>query len=1081
MSEIVEIISKECQERGVLLSNIWNIHTSLVNACLSRYENEKNTQYSSFLAEIEKIKSSYSSTFEVLMKENKENRVILEDRDYAIKKLIHDNTSLKRKEQRLNKTIQNLGDAVNEFKEMFDNILAENIKLKLSKEEESNLRKGERDILKRQYDEMLKNKNKLKESLFQKVEKLIKPQTMLSSPSPSKDFMSRRSFAFEADHIDVGYNNVGSSLDTLRDIYIKDTIEEDDPYYDDDFDNMNELFTREIGVDTKDLLPVNNKETTTKDLGKLFLREQSAQTVYFDEINEENENFAEKLIINENSDEKRPFGKMRGSYINTGDVILENMVEGKKDLRTVDKQFLLKKRMFSFSNESLEYLEKFKEIQSYTLTGICEWYSKEIENFFAFIKELSDNIHEENFFQILREFDWESFSERIIKTSMAHEQFIKNIKNKDTARSKEILQHKIELLERKIEMEEAEKMRNLFKSNYNKLREKFEEFYRMTIKIQSLEEDEEEDELDNKNSTTLQTGNSLEQSTKRRKSMTYMAKEKVIEEVPKKKGKTIIKQKSPEIKKKKDDKEIFELSVTKTSSKTQTGIKKFDEMNEKMFENKKITNYSLKKPAQEEVKEKAFSNSNISAETKAPLKIDYFDPKRKLSLENFDPKTKLSQEFSKPFIISELEEFPENNEPITQQKPSEIQRKVVKEKTHAHMVQGSLVKNPLISAFTEEPEDIISALKQIDKEKNEVLKLEEKHYKEQQELKDLISNEKMIDLINQANNVLPKKKTWDKISSKNADKCYAFMHRIEVSTIISSKKVTLATVLKTVSQVLTELVKIKQKKQGNLNPLFFILYEFLFQRYGNARDRAEAKMIKIFQGCMGHLDLPKVRIFTRLLSVLPEKNSLFTSIYDGNDLDFYLQYFMLLDDHPMSNTPGIMLAMSPQEHAFTALSRAIEVFTKYTSNYSHIISKVRLENIINQIKAVKLDDPIVSRKYVVDVDFVLEKIFEIRNEVFIIYKLPFLAVDIDDNETLDINEFILLLRNIERNKFTEKQIIEIFKNEYDFFDFLMKKNKKNAYRSNDLRFFVRKRTSLGLKNKRYSYKKSKMKSKTWKN
>ena len=1023
ISEIVEIISKECQERGALLQNIWNTHISLVNACLTRYETEKTTQYSAFLSEIEKIKSSYSSTFDTLTKENKEYRVMLDDRDFLIKKLNYDVNSLKRKEQRLNKTIQNLGDAINEFKDMFDAILAENIKLKMSKEEESNLKKGEREILKKQYEDMIKHKSKGKQGIFQRVEKLMKNQTL--APSPIKELNNQKSLAFDFVENDTNRDNLGS-MGTFKNISMVNIMEEENEELNSPLEGMNDLFVKEIGVDTKDLLPVNNKETTTKDLSKYFSRDQSAQTVYFDEINEEAEDKDSPDDKKLNVPSLTTPGRMRGSYVNTGDVSLENMVEvSKKDKDVkgipIDKQFILRKRMFSFSAESLKHLDKFKEIQSYTLTGICEWYSEEICNFFNILKLFSSNIDKENFFEILEHFDWATFPEILSNIFMIHEQFIKNIKNRDTTRSKEILQHKIELLERKIEMDEAEKMRNLFRNNYNKLREKFEEFYKMTIKIQSMDEDEED--LKTMDSINVNESNFLlaksEKLPKRRKSLTLIGNDenvKSIEEFNKKKGKTMIKKPDVKIRPIRKFDESLDIPIQKAKS-----GKKFEDITEKIFDSKKITSFSLKAPDEivDKGQEKDTSNS---FELKPPptIHINTIAAHNQTSINE--------EEISKSFgDFKDIEvKTIESRSAMTKSTRFPPIKKVIKEKSLA-----ALHKNV---NFADKPVDIKTTLAELDKEKNEVLRMEEKQLQQQREFHDMIANEKMIDLINQANNVLPQKKSWDKINSQNSDKCYAFLHRIEVSLITSSKKVTLATVLKTISQILTELIKIKFKKQGNLNPLFFILYEFLFQRYGNIRERAEAKMIKIFQGCKTHLELPRVRIFARLLSILPEKNNTLTSSFDGNDLDFYLHYFMLLDDHPMSNIPGIMLAMSPQEHAFTALAKAIEVLTKFYGNYTSILPKIKLENIINQIKAVKLDDPIISRKYVVDADFVIEKIFEIREEVFKIYKIPFLAVDIDDNQALNINEFMLLIRNIERNKFNDKQIIELFQNEYDFYD-----------------------------------------------
>ena len=1029
---MVEIISKECQERGSLLGNIWNIHIDLVNASLSRLEIEKNSQYATFLSEVEKIRNSYATTFETLMKENKEKTTMLEDRDYLIKKLNHDNTSLKRKEARSNKTIQSLGDAINELKDMFDSVLAENIKLKLSKEEETNLHKGERELLKQQFDELLKSKNKAKQGIFQRVEKLIKTQAL--THSPTKDLLgNQKSFTFELELFDAGKDS--ASFGTLKDIVLKDIKEENEDPHAYDLDGMTELFTKEIGIDTKDLLPVNNKETTTRDLARYFSKEESAQTVYFDEINDDNES-PDNMI-------EKPLGtpllplsnRMRASFINTGDVVLEQMLESKKDIKgsPFEKQMMIRKRMFSFSAESLQHLDKFKEIQSYTLTGICEWYSNEMQNFFNFLRQLTENVENENFLELVAQFDWIGLVEMFRNISMIHEQFIKNIKNRDTTRSKEILQHKIELLERKIEMDDAEKMRNLFRNNYNKLREKFEEFYKMTIRIQIQSEDIE--------NASPSLPNNPELRPKRRKSLTMInqeQKKEFLENIQeewkhRKKGKTVLKPKlndgKPRLHAKEEKSEPENNSPMIINSTRKTPTRKFEEIPEKVSDMRKITHFSVKKPPEEtKEREEGTSNSLHSFETKQPPSLQV--PTLQVGHAKGIGEAQSYNDFK---VLEDDKNAGNNNNPYNPYMKSAILPHKLVKKNSTKMLQSTYIRNTETDMHTSSF-DVKGTLEMIDREKKEVMKMEEKQLKDQREFRDMIANEQMIDLINQANNVLPQKKSWDKISSLNADKCYAFLHRIEVSEIGTTKEVTLSTVLKTISQLFTELIKLKYNKKGNLNPLFFILYEFLMQRYGNIRERAEGKMIKIFQGCKTHLELPRVRCFARLLGLVPDKKNPLLSIYDGNDLDFYLHYFMQLDDHPMSNIPGIMLAMSPQEGAFTALAKALEVLTRFCSNYVGIISKIRLENMVNQIKAVKLDDPIVSRKYVVDVDFVIEKLFELRDEVFQIYKMPFLSVDIDYNEALNINEFMLLVRNLERNRYSEKEIVELFTNEYDFYD-----------------------------------------------
>ena len=1008
----MEIISKECLERGSILKNIWNIHISLVNACLNRLEKEKDSNYTVFLGEIEKIKESYSSCFDNLLKDNKEKTTLLEDRDFLIKKLTHDNAHHKRKELRLEKTIQILGDGITELKDMFDNVLSENIKLKLTKEEDHSFRKGEREILKKQYDSLMKNRTKdNKKELDLKIEKMLAvSQNSLILHTPSKEPASRGSKNFSFVETEL---NVEGSISTLKEILLKDIEEVNDEKLDesDNEDDLNELFVKSVGVDTMDLLPVNNKETTTKDLARYYTREESAQTVYFDEINEENEagNPNKTPLNSEPSQPNSPvLGKRNSSVMSSENMLmLQSVVEStsRKPSRAIDKEAFIKKRMFSFSAESLHHLDVFKAVESYTLTGVCDWYSTEMETFFTFLRNLTDNGGNENFYQTLEQFDWLNLGLKFKNISMIHEQFLVSIKNRDNTRSKEILQHKIDLLERKIEMDEAEKMRNLFKNNYNKLRDKFEQFYKMTIKIQTMDEEEHTQttitpilKLPEHSKTFKGNRTNMKSSMK---SMTMLPKEELLE-MSQKHEQTLI---EPKTKKNKPKNELQvnipaisikvneQGNINSGMAKSQISITKIDDSPE----NRRKSPTLQQKPIAEFLNVKSRVSIQIS-----PME--------------------LGRSYNELSLVEDLaKDTPKSS------KPQNYNRK---KNNVDFMLTSTLPKSNTGFSI----EEVRETLHLIDKEKSEVIKLEEKKLKEQHDFKELMANEKMIDLINQAHNVLPQKKSWDKLNSLNSDKCYAFLHRIEVSEILPSKNVTLSTILKIISQVLTELIKLRHKKQGNVNPLFFILYEFLMQRYGNIRDRVEEKILKLIQGCKSYLDLPRVKNFAKLLGILNDNGNRLYSTYDGNDLGFYLDFFMQLDDYPMSNIPGVMLAMSPAERAFTGLAKCIDVFNKFCVNQGNIISKAKQEAIVNQIKAIKLDDPIISRKYVVDVDFVIDKLFEIRDEAFKIYITPFLAVDVDYNEALNINEFMLLMRNIEKNKFSDKKITEIFSNEYDFFD-----------------------------------------------
>ena len=67
---------------------------------------------------------------------------------------------------------------------------------------------------------------------------------------------------------------------------------------------------------------------------------------------------------------------------------------------------------------------------------------------------------------------------------------------------------------------------------------------------------------------------------------------------------------------------------------------------------------------------------------------------------------------------------------------------------------------------------------------------------------------------------------------------------------------------------------------------------------------------------------------------------------------------------------------------------------------------------MNKLKAAKEPDPLISRKYVVDVDLAVEQLFWIREELQRELLKVFQVVDLENRQAIDVNEFGLLVRNL---------------------------------------------------------------------
>lgn len=308
-------------------------------------------------------------------------------------------------------------------------------------------------------------------------------------------------------------------------------------------------------------------------------------------------------------------------------------------------------------------------------------------------------------------------------------------------------------------------------------------------------------------------------------------------------------------------------------------------------------------------------------------------------------------------------------------------------------------------------------------------------------------NENLIRLINEANSFLPRNKKLVKIKSENFERCLVFLMRIETSNLTPIKTITSNTLVKIISNVYSEIIKYLDKSEmeidrGNLNPLFFIVYDFFIQKYINSKDRAETFFLKFIQNLLSYLEIPRISFFAKLLGFSrlqkSDENISQPIFYDGHDLIRYFEHFCKLDDNPMKSIPGLLLAMNYQEHLYTALTKAIDVFNKFCNNSNNFgfLQKMKIEQYINQIKESKVDDPMISRRFVVEIDFVIEKLFEVQDYIYTNYETVFKAVDVEGKEALSLQELILLVRNVE-NKYKysfEKEIIEIFNQEFDYID-----------------------------------------------
>lgn len=156
----------------------------------------------------------------------------------------------------------------------------------------------------------------------------------------------------------------------------------------------------------------------------------------------------------------------------------------------------MRKRMFTFNLETQANLHRLKELQGFTLTKLCDYYSEEMTKFYGAVNNSVEDAIEEK-----EEVDWMDVYDKICKNKICHEQFMDALYKRDSLRMKEILDQKIELIQQKIDTEQMvielknsknkvdiytkkyqEFIMNIFQANLDKENQKSEERFSPTLK-----------------------------------------------------------------------------------------------------------------------------------------------------------------------------------------------------------------------------------------------------------------------------------------------------------------------------------------------------------------------------------------------------------------------------------------------------------------------------------------------------------------------------------------------------------------------------------------------------------------------
>ncbi|CAK94042.1 unnamed protein product (macronuclear) [Paramecium tetraurelia] len=180
-------------------------------------------------------------------------------------------------------------------------------------------------------------------------------------------------------------------------------------------------------------------------------------------------------------------------------------------------------------------------------------------------------------------------------------------------------------------------------------------------------------------------------------------------------------------------------------------------------------------------------------------------------------------------------------------------------------------------------------------------------------------------------------------------------------------------------------------------PLYAICYEYFMNQYG-LKNVAEQKMTSFCQSLIFYQQNTRIRLFSRFLQ-----------LYEGisnEDLDFYIQSLSTLDEH--SNPLNLLYCNQTNESIYVKQSKIKKQLMMLNEKGQEILEQ------LNQYHK------IIKGEIYVDLDqyyqFCLEQFQYLRKIQKDNFNELFLAIDVDDNQIISIEEFEILFNLIEDNQ-----------------------------------------------------------------
>ena len=261
------------------------------------------------------------------------------------------------------------------------------------------------------------------------------------------------------------------------------------------------------------------------------------------------------------------------------------------------------------------------------------------------------------------------------------------------------------------------------------------------------------------------------------------------------------------------------------------------------------------------------------------------------------------------------------------------------------------------------------------------------------------------------------------IKSKNIQNARLIQHRVSQKTTASTqyKNVsTLQNVIRFIGLILIEKIKeIKNNEKIN-HPLFIVAYDYFLKKYG-FKKMADSKLFSFIESCFYYKENFKVKLFLKFYGCLKNEENLV------EDFEFFIKSLAYLDESQNQGI-GIINSFSTNKLLISYKISINAIKSIFLNDFD--------ENEINKIE-LTFEKEKEKNENVIDFEKVIETLLYLQSKIkkksIEELKEVYLVGDVDNNEAISFEEYILLFRQIEGHEIDIFKIAEFFFNKCDLY------------------------------------------------